>query len=149
MSLTPGPRRSLGKEMATLSSVLAWKAPWTEEHSGLHCSPWGHKESNTTEHVHTHTHTHTHNCVYGTQFIPSRQQACFKEPFHFLYILTSMLFSLVYLLFWDILGQDLKTQGISTHMFGYLFVNKPNVSLFQFLTCLFLDSLWNSNSEFW
>ena len=37
-------------------------------------------------HAHTHTHTHTHNCVYGTQFIPSRQQACFKEPFHFLYI---------------------------------------------------------------
>ena len=29
---------------------------------------------------------HTQNCVYGTQFIPSRQQACFKEPFHFLYI---------------------------------------------------------------
>ena len=56
--------------------------------------------------------------------------------------------SLVYLLFQDILGQDLKTQGILTHMFVYLFLNEPNISLFQFLTCLFLDSLWNSNSEF-
>ena len=25
-------------------------------------SPWGHKESDTTEHTHTHTHTHTHKC---------------------------------------------------------------------------------------
>ena len=23
-------------------------------------SPWGYKESDTTEHAHTHTHTHTH-----------------------------------------------------------------------------------------
>ena len=44
--------RSLGwedlleKEMATYSSILAWKIPWTEEPGG---APWGHKESNTTE----------------------------------------------------------------------------------------------------
>ena len=25
----------LGKEMATHSSILAWKIPWTEEHGGL------------------------------------------------------------------------------------------------------------------
>ena len=49
--------RSLGlddpleKEMATYSSVLAWKVPWTEEPSGLH-SPWGHKELDITEHTH-------------------------------------------------------------------------------------------------
>ena len=41
--------RSLGwedpleKEMATHSSILAWRIPWTEEPGGLH-SPWGHKE---------------------------------------------------------------------------------------------------------
>ena len=40
--------RSLGwedpleKEMATHSSILAWKIPWTEEPGGLR--PWGHKE---------------------------------------------------------------------------------------------------------
>ena len=40
--------RSLGwkdpleEEMATQSSVLAWRIPWTEE-------PWGCKESDTTE----------------------------------------------------------------------------------------------------
>ena len=33
--------------MATHSSTLAWKIPWTEEPVG--CSPWGLKESNATE----------------------------------------------------------------------------------------------------
>ena len=27
--------------MATDSSILAWKIPWTEDPGG--CSPWGHK----------------------------------------------------------------------------------------------------------
>ena len=31
----PGSGRSLEKEMATLSSSLAWKIPWTEEPGGL------------------------------------------------------------------------------------------------------------------
>ena len=35
------------KGMATHSSILAWTIPWTEE-SGS-CSPWGHKELDTTE----------------------------------------------------------------------------------------------------
>ena len=45
--------RSLGwedpleKGVATHSSILAWRIPWTEEPSGY--SPWGHKESDTTE----------------------------------------------------------------------------------------------------
>ena len=34
--------------MATQSSILAWKVPWTEEPGGLY-SPWGHKESDKTE----------------------------------------------------------------------------------------------------
>ena len=34
--------------MATHSSILAWKIPWTEEPGGL--SLWGHKESGMTEH---------------------------------------------------------------------------------------------------
>ena len=39
------------KGMATHSSILAWKIPWTEEAGGLH--PWDRKESDTTEYVHT------------------------------------------------------------------------------------------------
>ena len=34
--------------MATHSSILTWRVPWTEEPSGLH-SPWGHRESDTSE----------------------------------------------------------------------------------------------------
>ena len=41
--------------MATHSSILAWRIPWTEE-SG---SPWGCKELDMTERACTHTHTHT------------------------------------------------------------------------------------------
>ena len=49
----------LEKEMATHSSILAWRIPWIlQEPEG--CSPWGHRESDATEHAHTHTHTHTH-----------------------------------------------------------------------------------------
>ena len=48
------------KEMATHSSTLAWKIPWTEESTAL-CmdrgySPWGRKESDTTERFHFHFH---------------------------------------------------------------------------------------------
>ena len=40
--------------MAIHSSALAWKIPWTEEPVGY--SPWGHKESDTTERLHVHIH---------------------------------------------------------------------------------------------
>ena len=38
--------------MATHSSILAWRIPQTEEPGGLY-SPWGHKESDTTEAINT------------------------------------------------------------------------------------------------
>ena len=38
---------TLEKEMATHSSILGWRVPWTEEPGGLH--PLGQKESDTTE----------------------------------------------------------------------------------------------------
>ena len=38
----------LEKEMATHSSILAWRIPWTEKPGGLF-SPWGRKESDMTE----------------------------------------------------------------------------------------------------
>ena len=34
--------------MATHSSILAWRTPWTEEPGWLY-SPWGREESDTTE----------------------------------------------------------------------------------------------------
>ena len=37
----------LEKEVATHSSILAWRIPWTEELAGY--SPWGHKQSDMTE----------------------------------------------------------------------------------------------------
>ena len=56
----------LEEEMATHSSILAWRIPWTEE------SGWamvhGVTESDTTEQLtHTHTHTHCHNTVGENQ----------------------------------------------------------------------------------
>ena len=42
----PGSGRSPAEEMATHSSILAWKIPWTEEPGG---SPWGHKELDMTQ----------------------------------------------------------------------------------------------------
>ena len=38
----------LEKEMATHSSIPAWRIPWTEEPGSLY-SPWGHKELDMTE----------------------------------------------------------------------------------------------------
>ena len=40
------------KAMATHSSTLAWKIPW--QRSLVGCSPWGRKESDTTEQLHFH-----------------------------------------------------------------------------------------------
>ena len=44
---SPGWEDTLEKEMVTSSSILAWKIPWTGSLVGY--SPWGHKESDTTE----------------------------------------------------------------------------------------------------
>ena len=49
-----GQKDSPEKGMATHSSILSWRIPWTEEPSGLH--PCGHKESDTTEGL-THKYT--------------------------------------------------------------------------------------------
>ena len=59
-----GQEEPLEKEMATHSSIPAWKIPWTE-------APWCRKELDMSEllskctgarvYTHTHTHTHTHS----------------------------------------------------------------------------------------
>ena len=51
--LIPGSGSSLEKGMATHSSVLAWRSPWTEAPGGY--SPWDHKESDKTEQLSMHT----------------------------------------------------------------------------------------------
>ena len=45
-----GQEDPLKKDMETHSSILAWRIPWTKEHGGW--SPWGCKESDTTEQLH-------------------------------------------------------------------------------------------------
>ena len=42
-----GPEDPLEEGMAAHCSILAWRIPWTEKPVGY--SPWGHKESDTTE----------------------------------------------------------------------------------------------------
>ena len=64
--------RSLGwkdpleKEMAIHSSILAWRIPWTEEPGGH--SPWGHKESDTTEQVSTPAQCPSHTVMLRSVF---------------------------------------------------------------------------------
>ena len=43
-----GQEDSLEKGRATHSNILAWRIPWAEEPT-MSYSPWGHKESDTTE----------------------------------------------------------------------------------------------------
>ena len=45
LGLSPRLGRSPGKGMGTHSSILDWRIPWIGEGG----SPWGHKESDTTE----------------------------------------------------------------------------------------------------
>ena len=52
---------SLEKGMATHSSILAWRIPWTEEPGGLR--PWGHKESDTTEPRTQHSQSSFHTLI--------------------------------------------------------------------------------------
>ena len=54
----------LEKEIATHSSILAWRILW----SLVSYNPWGLKELDTTEQL-THTHTHTHTHTLGHSFL--------------------------------------------------------------------------------
>ena len=55
-----GQEDPLKKEMATHSSILAWKIRWTEEPGGLQSTGSQEvKHDCKTEHTHAHTHTHT------------------------------------------------------------------------------------------
>ena len=55
-----GQEDSMEKEMATHSSILAWKIPWTEEPGGLQST--GSQESDTTKGLSTNS---DHNRFYN------------------------------------------------------------------------------------
>ena len=57
-----GPEDPLEKEMATHSSVLAWKIPWTEEPGGLHSM--GSQKVRHDWATNTHTDMHTYMCIW-------------------------------------------------------------------------------------
>ena len=50
-----GPEDSLEEEMATHSSILAWKIPWTEEPGGLQSKGWQRVGHYSAYRAHTHT----------------------------------------------------------------------------------------------
>ena len=71
-----GQEDPLEKEMATHSSILAWRIPWTEEPGGLQ-SRGGRKEWIITEHTHTQLHKHR-DCGWMTVlFIKPKAYLCF------------------------------------------------------------------------
>ena len=53
----------LEKEMATQSSILAWRIPWMKDSGRLQVR----KESDTTEQLHSFTHSPTHSLQEGAQ----------------------------------------------------------------------------------
>ena len=59
----PRSGRATGEGMATHSSILAWKIPWTEESGGLQ-SMGSHRDGHDWA-TNTHTHTHTHTPTIG------------------------------------------------------------------------------------
>ena len=61
-----GQEDPLEEETATHSSILPGKSHG--QRSLVGCSPWGHRESNTTEHAHTHKYMYlyyTQACMYA------------------------------------------------------------------------------------
>ena len=65
--LSLGQEDPLEKEMATHSSILPWKMPWTEKPGGS--CPWSHTVRNNRAHTHTDTHTHTLNFMLDS-YVP-------------------------------------------------------------------------------
>ena len=71
-----GQEYPLEKEMATHSSILAWRIPWTEESDRLHSM--GLQESDTTEWVNHHHHIYIYTYTY-TYTIYTTNQLCIPK----------------------------------------------------------------------
>ena len=66
----------LGKGMATYTSILAWRIPWTQEPGGLQSvgsQRVGHDWATNT-HTHTHTHTHTQKMALQSWTVSKEEQ---------------------------------------------------------------------------
>ena len=61
--------------MATHSSILAWRIPQREEPGGLY-TPWGHKESDTTEQL-IYTYTATIQNILEMYILENILEKCF------------------------------------------------------------------------
>ena len=74
-----GREDSLEMEMATHSSILAWRIPWMEEPGGL--QSMGSKESDTTERLHFHSFTFisSHRTGKGQFSVQSQRRAMPKN----------------------------------------------------------------------
>ena len=70
MRSIPGWGRSLEKEMATHSSILAWETPWPEEPGGLQSMELQ-RVRLSGMHTHAYTHTHTHPHTASDQILES------------------------------------------------------------------------------
>ena len=103
----------LEKGMATHSSILGWRIPWTVYMAG--CSPWSRKESDMTEwQTHTHTHTHTHMTFMATNnFL---RQKSLKTILHYINISVCCCCCLVSKLFpFFFNSRDCSPPGSSVH----------------------------------
>ena len=108
--------RSLGredpleKEMATHSSILAWKIPWTVAYQAPGSSPWDCKESDTTERFHfmMEVRIPTHGC-WTDPNLPLNTEAVIFSPLE----LTSLsLGSLTFFFFFPFIHMRSETSGI-------------------------------------
>ena len=73
----------LEKDMATYSSILAWRIPWAEELGGLQSKGSqrvGHNQPTKRVHAHVHTHTHTHTFSNHPSIIKARKQLLSVMP---------------------------------------------------------------------
>ena len=114
--------------MATHSSLLAWKSPWTEQTGGPGVS-WGHSESDRTERLSTHTCTQSFNMapIFQKQMVCLSQQYAFRAPTSVL-PLQKKLFS--------VLNDSKICRNVHVFLFCYFFYKLV-------LTFLFLLIVWN------
>ena len=91
----------LKKGMATHSSILAWRIPWTEEPGGLQSMGSQRAGHDWVSSKHTHTHTHTHTRIlsllspsHWSRLSPSigLGSLCYAVPSHPLCILHVVLY---------------------------------------------------------
>ena len=64
----------LEKGMATHSSILSWRIPWTEEPGGLQSMGLQRVGQDWATKTHAHTHTHTHTHTYTQRGVVGREE---------------------------------------------------------------------------